>query len=121
MAAADILVLASHYEAMPVVVMEALASAVPVVATRVGGIPDLVRDGDNGVLVQPGSPQRLAEGILRAMRPEVHSALAARALADTTSVDVASTAAWFDNVYAALASGVRESRREPVPGGAQVR
>ncbi|MGR8010899.1 glycosyltransferase [Streptomyces hypolithicus] len=120
-AAADTLVLASHYEAMPVVVMEALASAVPVVATRVGGIPDLVRDGDNGILVQPGSPQRLAEGILRAMRPEVHSALAARALADTTSVDVASTAAWFDDVYAALASGARESRRDAVPGGVQVR
>ncbi|WP_338780259.1 glycosyltransferase [Streptomyces sp. DG1A-41] len=110
MAAADALVLSSHHEAMPVVVMEAIASGVPVVAPAIGGIPDLVRDGDNGVLVQPGSPQRLAEAVLRAMRPEVHAALSAGALADTSSVDVATTAEWFDDVYAALADGARRRR-----------
>lgn len=118
-AAADALVLASHYEALPVVAMEAIASGVPVVATAVGGIPDLVRDGDNGILVPPGSPQRLAEAIERAMRPEVHAALSAGALADT-SVDVAATAAWFDDVYAALAAGARKSRGKAVGKGAQV-
>lgn len=116
-AAADTLVLASHYEALPVVVMEALASGVPVVAPKVGGIPDLVREGDNGILVQPGSAQRLAEGILRAMRPEVRSTLAAGALADASSVEVAATAAWFDHVYATLAAKAREGRRG-VPHGA---
>ncbi|MFF0051728.1 glycosyltransferase [Streptomyces sp. NPDC005498] len=119
-AAADALVLASHYEALPVVVMEALASGVPVVATEVGGIPDLVRDGDNGILVQPGSPQRLTEAILRIMRPEVRSVLAAGALADTTTVDMASTAAWFDNVYATLADGAPKIRKDAASGEAQV-
>ncbi|CAL9315118.1 glycosyltransferase [Streptomyces sp. SudanB52_2052] len=109
-AAADALVLSSHHEAMPVVVMEAIASGVPVVAPAVGGIPDLVHDGGNGILVEPGYPQRLAEAILRAMRPEVHAALSTGALAGTPSVDVAATAAWFDDVYAALADGARRRR-----------
>ncbi|TFV32559.1 glycosyltransferase [Streptomyces sp. T1317-0309] len=112
--AADILVLASRYEALPVVVMEALASGVPVVAPRVGGIPDLVRDGDNGVLVQPDSPQRLAKGILHAMRPEVHTVLAAGALADTSLVDMTSTARWFGDVYERLAGTARASRKDAV-------
>lgn len=109
-AAADALVLSSHHEAMPVVVMEALASGVPVVAPAVGGIPDLVRDGVNGILVQPGCAQRLAGAILRAMRPGVHAALSAGARADTSSVDLAATAAWFDDVYATLADGARKRR-----------
>ncbi|WP_236041889.1 glycosyltransferase [Streptomyces sp. Y2F8-2] len=106
-AAVDALVLSSNHEGLPVVVMEAIAAGVPVVSTAVGGVTDLVRDGENGFLVPPRSPERLADAILRVMRPEVHAALAARALADTSSVDMAATAAWFDDVYATLAAGAR--------------
>ncbi|WP_406276468.1 glycosyltransferase [Streptomyces sp. NBC_00191] len=105
-AAADALVLSSTHEGLPVVVMEAIAAGVPVVSTAVGGVPDLVRDGDNGILVPPGSPRQLAEGMLRVMRPEVHSALVAGARADAEAVDVAVTVAWFDDVYGAV-KGVR--------------
>lgn len=49
----DVLVSSSHSEAMPLAVMEAMASGLPVVATRVGGIPDMIEQGESGWLVAP--------------------------------------------------------------------
>ncbi len=59
----DIFVLASLWEGMPGAIMEAMASELPVVATNVGGVPELVADGISGFLVPPGSPELLAEKI----------------------------------------------------------
>ena len=61
----DIFVLSSYWEGMPGAVMEAMASGLPVVATRVGGIPELVRDGETGFLVSPGDPDAFLEPVLR--------------------------------------------------------
>jgi glycosyltransferase involved in cell wall biosynthesis len=59
--AADVLLHPSEIDALPTVVMEAMAASVPVVATRVGGVPELVDDGDSGVLVTaPASAESLA-------------------------------------------------------------
>jgi len=60
---ADILVLASYGEGIPVALMEALAQRRPVVATAVGGIPELVRDGMEGRLVAPGDAAALADAV----------------------------------------------------------
>ncbi|MFY9579949.1 MAG: glycosyltransferase family 4 protein [Gaiellaceae bacterium] len=60
-AAFDALVLPSGNEGTPVSVIEALAAGTPVVATRVGGVPDVVRDGEDGFLVEPGASDELAE------------------------------------------------------------
>lgn len=106
-AAADVLVLSSDSEGMPVVVMEAIAAGVPVVSTAVGGIPELIHNNRNGILTRPGSPEALAEGILQAMRPEVHPVLAAGALADAAKVDISGTADWFDELYANLTTDAR--------------
>jgi glycosyltransferase involved in cell wall biosynthesis len=106
-AAADILLVSSHSEGMPVVVMEAIAAGVPVVSTAVGGIPELIHNNRNGILTRPGSPEALAEGILRAMRPEVYPVLAAGALADVGKVDISGTADWFDELYAHLTAEAR--------------
>jgi len=62
-AAFDVAVLPSFFEGMGRVILEAMAMARPVVASRVGGIPDLVQDGRNGFLVQPGSVGELASAI----------------------------------------------------------
>ncbi|HEX3256196.1 MAG TPA: glycosyltransferase [Gaiellaceae bacterium] len=52
-------------EGIPVVLMEAMASGVPVVASRVSGIPELVEDGVSGLLVTPGDPRSLADALAR--------------------------------------------------------
>jgi glycosyltransferase involved in cell wall biosynthesis len=51
-------------EASPIVLREAFASGRPVIATKVGDIPEIVRDRDNGLLIEPGNPQALASAIL---------------------------------------------------------
>jgi glycosyltransferase involved in cell wall biosynthesis len=71
-AAFDALVLPSGNEGTPVSVIEALAAGRPVVATRVGGVPDVVRDGVDGFLVDPGATDELAERLTQlASDPEL--------------------------------------------------
>src|SRR5581483_2705887 len=60
-AAFDVFVLPSGNEGTPVTAIEALASGCPVVATRVGGVPDVVRDGEDGYLVDVGAVEDLAD------------------------------------------------------------
>jgi glycosyltransferase involved in cell wall biosynthesis len=60
-AALDTLILPSGNEGTPVSAIEALASGCPVVATRVGGVPDVVRDGEDGFLVEPGDVDAMAD------------------------------------------------------------
>jgi glycosyltransferase involved in cell wall biosynthesis len=57
----DVVVLASASEGTPVTIIEALAAGRPVVATRVGGVPDVVEEGETGFLVRPGDTHALAE------------------------------------------------------------
>lgn len=64
----DVAALPSFFEGMGRVLLEAMAMEKPVVASRVGGIPDLVEDGVNGFLVNPGKIQELREGLLRVLR-----------------------------------------------------
>ncbi|MBK8267398.1 MAG: glycosyltransferase family 4 protein [Planctomycetes bacterium] len=66
-AQADVVVLASFSEGVPVVLMEAMAHGLPVVATRVGGVPELVEHASNGVLVAPGNIEELAAGLERVL------------------------------------------------------
>jgi glycosyltransferase involved in cell wall biosynthesis len=64
LAASDLHVHASHQEALPNSIIEAMAASLPVIATRVGGVPELIEDGVNGLLVDPHAPSALGEAIL---------------------------------------------------------
>lgn len=80
MAALDVLVLPSiRSEAIPQVIPQALAVGTPVVASTVGGSPELIRDGENGRLVPPGDPQALAAAILALLREPERARAMARA------------------------------------------
>lgn len=64
-AGADVFVLPSYYEGQGLVLLESMACETPVVATNVGGIPEIVTDGENGLLVEPKKPEQLADAILK--------------------------------------------------------
>jgi glycosyltransferase involved in cell wall biosynthesis len=70
MAAADVFVLPSVSEGMAVVLLEAMACGVPVVASNVGGAPDIVTDGYNGLLVETGDVKGLAESVTKVLSDE---------------------------------------------------
>ncbi len=79
-AAIDVLALSSLNEGSPVSVIEAMAAARPVVATSVGGVPDVVRHGENGLLVPPRDPEALAEAVETMVRdPALRARLGAAA------------------------------------------
>ncbi|NHM28354.1 glycosyltransferase family 4 protein [Desulfofundulus sp. TPOSR] len=65
LAAMDIFVLPSITEGLPLTILEAMAAGKPVVATRVGGLPEAVIDGETGFLVPPRNPQALARALVR--------------------------------------------------------
>ena len=78
----DVLVVSSDNEGTPVSAIEAMASDCPVVATCVGGLPDLITDGENGLLVQPRNPGELSSAVLRLLHnPETARNMSRKALA----------------------------------------
>lgn len=71
---ASLFVLPSRWEGLPVALLEALAAGRPVIATRVGGVPEVVRDGVDGLLVEPDDPAALAEAIASLLRDPARAA-----------------------------------------------
>ncbi len=97
LASLDLFVLSSHLEGLGSSIMDAMACRLPVVATRTGGIPELVKNGETGLLVPPRNPEALAEAILTLYRDRrqaarlaqagcdfVHKHFSAEAMADKT-------------------------------------
>lgn len=79
---ATVLALPSLYEGQPMSVLEAMAYAVPCVTTNVGGLPDIVRDGETGLLVPVGDAERLANVLLDLLHhPDLRARVGAHARA----------------------------------------
>jgi glycosyltransferase involved in cell wall biosynthesis len=89
--AMDLFVLSSLREGLPNVVLEAMALEVPLVATRVAGIPSLIRDDENGILVEPGTVEVLTGGIRRLLADGETAARLARAARRTVEDSYAFT------------------------------
>ncbi len=101
LAGCELLVLSSWSEGLPIVALEAMASGKAVIGTEVGGIPEIVADGDTGLLVPPGDTDALSKAILRLLDdPEARGAMGRRGLAQVKSrYDFAQTVDRYLEVY----------------------
>jgi glycosyltransferase involved in cell wall biosynthesis len=96
---ADLFVLPSTQEGIPKVLLKAMAYGLPIVASRAGGIPDIVADGQQGLLVPAGDPARLAQALLRVMTdPELRQRLgnAGRRFASSHTASKQADMIWRD-------------------------
>jgi glycosyltransferase involved in cell wall biosynthesis len=100
MAASDVFCLSSRYEGLPVALMEALALGLPVVATTVGGIEELVTSGCEAVLVPPSRPDLLADALLDVVAdPELRAKMAQHAVERAATLDAEGAVRRTEAVY----------------------
>jgi glycosyltransferase involved in cell wall biosynthesis len=103
--ALDVFVLSSRFEGLSIALLEAMASGVPIAATSVGGIPEAVTDGQEGLLVEPGRPDLLALVLARllddaAARERMGEAAVSRASGFELGAAVRRTESIYDDVLA---------------------
>lgn len=110
-AAADVFVLPSSFEPLGIVVMEAMAASLPVIATRVGGIPELVDEGTTGLLVNDGDALGLSSAMERLLAaPEERADMGERGRAVAEELHADRMVDRYFDVYDAVIRGQRQVR-----------
>lgn len=71
MSAADVFLLPSREEGMPIAILEAMRAGLPIITTTVGGIPEMIEDGASGILIEPENPGKIAEALFSLMKNKV--------------------------------------------------
>ena len=115
LAETDVFVLPSFAEGVPVVLMEAMAARVPVVTTRIAGVPELVEDGVSGLLVPPGDTGALCTALETVLAdPDRRRAMGAAGHAKVTGdFHIRSEAAWLSHLLTAYAAGDPPPAKRP--------
>ncbi len=110
LAAIDIFALPSYIEGMPMSLLEVMAAGLPIVATRVGGVPEVLEDGVHAFLVEPGDINHLSDRIERlAKDPALRVAMAGKAFERIASFSVRKTVADYVTTYESLLARMRGS------------
>jgi glycosyltransferase involved in cell wall biosynthesis len=118
-ASLDVMVSASRHEGLPIAILEGMASRLPLIATAVGGVPTVIRDGRTGVLVPAEGPESLATAIVELLRDSAQRkrlGSAARQLVENEfsakrmAIDYLRV---YDEAIAAVAVGKGRSARTP--------
>ena len=103
----DVAVCSSDFEGTPLSILEYMQAGLPIVATAVGGVPDMIEDGVEGLLVDPGDPAGFAAAVARVLsEPDLAAELAAAARArQQKQFDVDVTVGAIERIYEGLAQG----------------
>lgn len=100
LAGCDLFALASLYEGLPVAIMEALVIGLPAVVTAVGGVPDAVTDGVEGLLVDPGRPDLMAAALEKlVLDPDTRTRMAAAAAERGLTFDMRNARDRVEEIY----------------------
>lgn len=112
----DIAVLPSISEGSPLALMEYMSCATPIVASDVGGVSELVKDGVHGLLVPPADPGALASGIRRLIDDRALAARLGRAAGERqrANYDIGIVVSRLEELYLALSADVGQTRRDGV-------
>ena len=104
LAGADAFVLASTQEGLPVSLMEATSVGMPIVASSIGGVPQILEDEVDALLVPPGDPGRLVEAMKRlASDPQLRELLGRRAKLRSAMFDIAEAGRAVERMYEQVA------------------
>jgi glycosyltransferase involved in cell wall biosynthesis len=96
----DLFVLSSRFEGLPIALLEAMASGVAPITTRVGGIPEVITDGRDGLLVEPGDPGALATALTKLLADDAGRArLATDARARAADFDLGRAVRTIEGIY----------------------
>jgi len=107
--AADIFALGSDYEGNPLSVIEAMAAGLPIISTAVGGVPELLQNGKEGLIVQPGDAEQLSEAMMTLLRDcDLRRAMgAAAATRAKEKFDVSAMVRAYEELYEGISAPSR--------------
>jgi len=104
----DVFVLPSRQEGLPVTLMEATSTGTAIVASAVGGVPQVISDGVDGLLVPPGDPRALADAVERVVTdPDLRRRLGEGAARRSDMFDVGAASREVEGIYRGLAGADR--------------
>jgi glycosyltransferase involved in cell wall biosynthesis len=111
----DVFALSSRHEGLPIALVEAMAAGIPCVATSVGGVPELITDGNEGLLVPPGDAASFADGLRTLLGDErLRHSCGNRASQSARRFDIAQAVRGVEAVYREVLGCPRDDATQPI-------